>query len=72
MMALPRGVTRILTQLTVRGYQAYVVGGCVRDCLLGRTPKDWDVCTSATPEDMLRAFAGWHVAETAPISLFRF
>ncbi len=64
MMALPRGVTRILTQLTVRGYQAYVVGGCVRDCLLGRTPKDWDVCTSATPEDMLRAFAGWHVAET--------
>lgn len=64
MMALPQGVTRILTQLTARGHQAYVVGGCVRDCLLGREPKDWDVCTSATPEDMLRIFAGWHVAET--------
>ncbi len=64
MMALPRGVTMILTQLTARGNQAYVVGGCVRDCLLGRTPKDWDVCTSATPEEMLLAFAGWHVAET--------
>jgi poly(A) polymerase len=40
------------------------VGGCVRDCLLGITPKDWDVCTNATPQEVLRVFRRWPVIKT--------
>ena len=63
-MALPEGAARILGRLRERGHRAYAVGGCVRDSLLGLTPKDYDICTSATPEEMLDIFRGWHVAET--------
>ena len=38
------------------GYEAYVVGGCVRDSLMGRTPNDWDVTTSATPMEVKNVF----------------
>lgn len=44
------------------GYEAYPVGGCVRDLLLGRVPEDWDVATSAKPEDVIRLFD--HTAAT--------
>lgn len=64
MLNLPAGALFLLSRLTARGHQAYVVGGCVRDSLLGYTPKDWDVCTSATPEEMKLAFAGLRVVET--------
>lgn len=37
-------------------YQAFIVGGCVRDLLLGQKPKDWDICTSASPEEVLKIF----------------
>ncbi|MBQ8555103.1 MAG: tRNA nucleotidyltransferase [Clostridia bacterium] len=61
---LPAGAAFVLDRLTQGGYQAYIVGGCVRDALLGREPKDWDVCTSALPEEMQRVFADCHVIET--------
>ncbi len=46
----------ILTRLEQAGYQAFAVGGCVRDTLLGRTPGDWDITTSALPEQVMALF----------------
>ena len=46
----------IVRRLRERGYQAYLVGGCVRDLLLGIRPKDWDIATSAQPEEIQRLF----------------
>lgn len=46
---LPEPVQSILYELNRAGYEAYAVGGCVRDALLGRTPQDWDITTSAKP-----------------------
>ena len=42
-ISLPAKVARILNTLGGHGYEAYAVGGCVRDSLLGRTPQDWDL-----------------------------
>lgn len=64
MWKLPMGAEFVLKRLNKQGYQAYVVGGCVRDTLLGRAPKDWDVCTNALPHEMQRVFADCHVIET--------
>lgn len=64
MIQLPPNVERILTLLNQAGYKAYVVGGCVRDALLSKTPKDWDICTSALPVEMERVFQGFRVVET--------
>ncbi len=63
-MNLPSSVSDLIARLRDAGYPAYAVGGCVRDALLGRTPHDWDLCTSATPEEMKQVFAGEHVVET--------
>ena len=49
---LPRDAMWLLQTLHAAGYSAYVVGGCVRDSLLGRQPGDWDICTSARPDQM--------------------
>lgn len=57
-MNIPEPVQTILKSLEVQGHAAHCVGGCVRDSLLGRTPEDWDVATSALPEETLAAFAG--------------
>lgn len=56
-ISIPRGAKNIMLILQHRGYEAYVVGGCVRDSLLGLEPKDWDICTSATPEEMKAIFS---------------
>lgn len=48
--------TSIVETLRQRGFQAYLVGGCVRDLLLGREPKDYDVATDATPEQVMKVF----------------
>lgn len=64
MISVPAYVTEVLHQLTRYGYKAYVVGGCVRDSLLGREPADWDVCTDATPEEMLAVFRKFRVFKT--------
>ena len=55
---LPRDVMQLIRALRGAGHSAHVVGGCVRDSLLGRTPGDWDLCTNARPEQMRRIFAG--------------
>ena len=52
---IPEYALKVVQRLEQLGYEAYVVGGCVRDSLLGITPKDWDVCTNATPREVLAA-----------------
>jgi len=49
---------QICGKLSEAGYQAFLVGGCVRDIILGREPADYDVCTDATPDQVLRIFPG--------------
>ena len=53
---LPDKVNKIIGILTKAGYEAYAVGGCVRDSILGKEPNDWDITTSATPEETKRLF----------------
>ena len=55
-MEIPKEVASVLERLRQAGYEAYAVGGCVRDSLLGRTPKDWDVTTSALPGEIKAVF----------------
>ena len=50
------GAAKLLDKLHAAGYKAYAVGGCVRDSLLGQTPHDWDLCTSALPEQVMELF----------------
>lgn len=50
------GAAELLHALHAAGYAAYVVGGCVRDSLLGLTPHDWDLCTSALPQQVMELF----------------
>lgn len=54
---LPDKVNRIIEILRAAGYEAYAVGGCVRDCVMGRSPNDWDITTSAKPEETKKLFA---------------
>lgn len=61
-LELPPKVTRILTVLQSHGYEAFAVGGCVRDAVLGRKPDDWDITTSARPEEVKGLFA--HTVDT--------
>ena len=53
---LPEDVRTILAKLETEGYEAYAVGGCVRDSILGRKPGDWDITTSARPESIKALF----------------
>lgn len=53
---IPKEVFFVTNTLEKAGFEAWVVGGCVRDLLLGRTPKDWDVTTNATPEEIQGLF----------------
>lgn len=53
---LPDKVHKIIETLEAAGYEAYAVGGCVRDSILGREPDDWDITTSAKPEEIKRLF----------------
>ena len=49
-ITVPKGVEQIIRRIEQAGYEAYAVGGCVRDAMLGREPEDWDITTSARPE----------------------
>ena len=53
---LPHWVTEAMLRLEQNGEEAWLVGGCVRDSLLGRTPEDWDITTSARPEEIKKLF----------------
>lgn len=61
---LPSPVLRALHLLTANGYEAYTVGGAVRDLLRGEAPKDYDITTSATPDEMKAVFEGFRTIET--------
>ena len=54
---LPEKVNRIIQTLQEHGYEAYAVGGCVRDSILGRKPEDWDITTSAMPQETKALFS---------------
>lgn len=53
---IPQKVNYIINELNKHGFEAYAVGGCVRDMVLGRTPQDWDITTSATPYEVKKIF----------------
>ena len=55
-LTLDPGAAALLDTLHAAGYAAYTVGGCVRDSLLGRTAHDWDLCTSALPQQVMELF----------------
>lgn len=55
-MQLPDSVSYIIGKLEEQGYEAFAVGGCVRDAMLGREPEDWDITTSARPEEIKSVF----------------
>lgn len=54
---VPEKVEHIIDTLTAAGHEAYAVGGCVRDALLGREPADWDITTSASPYEVKALFS---------------
>ncbi len=59
-IVLPEKVTYIIDTLTQHGFEAYAVGGCVRDTMLGRIPMDWDITTSAKPEQVKSVIPSYH------------
>lgn len=59
---IPQNVLQILKTLNTAGYEAYIVGGCVRDFILNREPQDWDITTSALPEQIKALFP--HTVDT--------
>lgn len=61
---LPEDVLLILHILEKNGFEAWTVGGCVRDSLLGKTPKDWDITTNAIPEQVKICFQNYPILET--------
>jgi len=63
-MEIPAGTRAVLNRLRERGYEAYAVGGCVRDSLLGMVPGDWDICTAALPKETEACFTDCRVIET--------
>lgn len=53
---IPTQVAYIMEQLEQKGFEAFIVGGCVRDSIIGRSPQDWDITTNAKPQDIKAAF----------------
>ena len=63
-MQLPEHAAHAIRQLERAGFEAWAVGGCVRDSLRGAEPHDWDLCTSASPAQMQAVFADARVLTT--------
>ena len=61
---IPYGASLIMNLLNRAGYKAYIVGGCVRDVFMHRSPKDWDICTSAKPDEVEAALTGMKIIKT--------
>jgi tRNA nucleotidyltransferase (CCA-adding enzyme) len=53
---IPEYVTHVTSTLINNGYEVFLVGGCVRDLIMDRTPKDWDITTNAEPEQIINLF----------------
>ena len=64
MLEISNGARLALKLLHAQGYEAYLVGGCVRDMIMGMRAHDYDITTSATPSQMKAVFEGYHVIET--------
>lgn len=62
-IVLPYEVKYVLEKLNSAGYEAFAVGGCVRDSIMGNTPNDWDICTSAKPDKTAEIFASHRLIE---------
>ena len=54
--SVPKEVSRVTEALEKAGFEAFLVGGCVRDLILSREPKDWDVTTNAVPDEIISLF----------------
>lgn len=63
-LVLPKAPASILHRLNGAGYEAYIVGGCVRDAMMGRQPHDWDICTNALPAQVIELFPDRKVVKT--------
>ena len=63
-MQIPAQIEYILQKLSAAGYEAYLVGGCVRDFLLGKQPSDFDITTNALPEETMAVFSADRVVPT--------
>ncbi len=61
---VPQNVEILINKLNNSGYSAYAVGGCVRDSLMGKIPHDWDICTSAKPDEILSALNMHNIIES--------
>ena len=61
---IPSYVKTAMELLEKAGFEAFAVGGCVRDSLLGKTPDDWDLCTNALPDEICDVFKAFHVIKT--------
>ena len=64
MIKIPHYITEVLNMLYDKGFEAYLVGGCVRDALMGKAPHDFDLTTNATPDEMLSCFSEMKIIET--------
>ena len=60
---MPAQVREIIKRLQQNGYQAYAVGGCIRDSLRGKTPQDWDIATNALPAQVVRCFSAYRLVQ---------
>lgn len=63
-ITIPNAAELIISRLEEHGFEAYVVGGCVRDSIMGIPPHDWDICTSALPEQIIEMFSDLKVIPT--------
>ncbi len=63
-ITLPPQAEKAIEMLESNGFEAYAVGGSVRDSLLGKTPYDWDICTSCKPQGLIKIFSGYKIIET--------
>lgn len=63
-MEIPQSISEILAKLEASGHEAYIVGGCVRDSLMGVQPNDYDITTSALPDEIMAVFKGYKVIPT--------
>ena len=64
MITIPNEVKTVMNKLSENGFRSYIVGGCVRDSVMGREPNDWDVTTDATPEQIKKVFSDFRTVDT--------
>ena len=63
LIKMPECAAKIIEKLEKSGYKAYAVGGCIRDSIMGKVPYDWDICTSALPEEVLKVLGERNIVE---------